>query len=252
MTAGAAVRVLVVEHENVAPAAWVGRWLVDAGAELDVRRPYLGQALPADLADHDALLVLGGEMGATDDHVPWIVPTKELIARAAVEGVPTLGICLGHQLCTVALGGAVARNPQGQQMGVVDVGWAEGASADPLLGAVVDAALAVHWNSDVVTEVPEGARVLARAPGGEVQAVRLAPSVWGVQLHPEVDEQIVASWAPVSREVHGDGPVDEALARVAAARDELHASWRPLAGALVALAAARGHTEPQMETVRDA
>lgn len=239
MSTGAAVRVLVVEHEDDAPAAWVGRWLVDAGAELDVRRPYLGQALPVDLADHDALLVLGGEMGATDDHVPWIVPTKELIARAAADGVPTLGICLGHQLCTVALGGAVVRNPRGQQMGVLDVGWAEDASADPLLGAVADAALAVHWNSDVVTEVPEGARVLARAPGGEVQAVRLAPSVWGVQPHPEVDEEVVASWAPFSRAVHGDGPVDEALAGIAAARDELHASWRPLAAALVRLAGDR-------------
>ena len=50
MSAGVAVRVLVVEHEDDAPAAWVGRWLVDAGAELDVRRPYLGQALPVDLA----------------------------------------------------------------------------------------------------------------------------------------------------------------------------------------------------------
>ncbi len=234
-----AVRVLVVEHEDDAPAAWVGRWLVDAGAELDVRRPYLGQELPAVLADHDALLVLGGEMGATDDHVPWIVPTKELIARAASDGVPTLGICLGHQLCAVALGGAITRNPRGQQMGVLDVGWTEDASADPLLGVVVDAALAVHWNSDVVTDLPDGARVLARAPGGEVQAARLADSVWGVQLHPEVDEEIVASWAHFSREVHGDTPVDEALARVAEARDELHASWRPLGEALVRLAADR-------------
>ncbi len=233
------VRVLVVEHEDDAPAAWFGRWLGEAGAELDVRRPYLGEALPADLADHDALLVLGGEMGANDDHVPWIAPTRELVVAAAAEHVPTLGICLGHQLCAVALGGAVARNPQGQQMGVLGVGWTDDAPADALLGAVVGAALAVHWNSDVVTALPEGARVLARAPGGEVQVARLAGSVWGVQLHPEVDEQIVTSWAHDSREVHGDGPVDDALARVGAAREELHAAWRPLAGALVALAAAR-------------
>ncbi len=239
MSAAPAVRVLVVEHEADAPAAWFGRWLVDAGAVLDVCRPYLGQDLPTDLADHDALVVLGGEMGATDDHVPWIAPTRALVLRAAQDGVPTLGICLGHQLCAVALGGEVARNPRGQQMGLLDVGWVDDAAADPLFGVVGAAAHAVHWNDDVVTDLPEGARVLARAPGGEVQAARLAGSVWGVQLHPEVDEGIVASWAHGAREVHGDVAVDEALARVAAARDELHSSWRPLAEALVRLAGDR-------------
>ena len=59
---GDVVRVLVIEHEDDAPAAWFGRWLSEAGAELDVRRPYLGQDLPTDLGDHDALLVLGGDM----------------------------------------------------------------------------------------------------------------------------------------------------------------------------------------------
>jgi len=235
----AAPRILVVEHEDDAPAAWFGQWLRDAGAELDVRRPYRSEALPADPADHDALLVLGGEMGATDDHVPWIAPTRALVAAAARDGVPTLGICLGLQLCAVALGGAVARNPLGQQMGVLDVGWAAGAADDPLMGGVVGAARAVHWNNDVVTALPDGARVLARAPGGEVQAARLAETVWGVQLHPEVDEHVVAAWAPGAREVHGDAAVDDALARVAAARDELHASWRPLAEALVGLAGAQ-------------
>lgn len=236
MTPAGTPRVLVVEHQAEAPAGWLGRWLVEAGAELDVRRPYLGEQLPEDVPDHDALLVLGGEMGATDDHVPWIAPTRALIASAARDGVPTLGICLGLQLCAVALGGATARNPRGQAMGVLDVGWAEAASADPLLGTVVDAAHAVHWNSDVVTVLPDGARVLARSPGGDVQAARLADTVWGVQLHPEVDEGIVASWAHDARALHGDTAVDEALARVAAARDELHASWRPLAAALVDLA----------------
>ena len=237
---GRVPRVLVVEHEEDAPAAWFGQWLSEAGAELDVRRPYLGQELPADLADHDALLVLGGEMGANDDHVPWIAPTRALAARASQDGVPTLGICLGHQLCAVALGGAAARNPHGQQLGVLGVGWTDDASADPLLGAVVHAAHAVHWNNDIVTDLPEGAQVLARAPGGEVQAARLAEKVWGVQMHPEVDEAIVASWSHGAREAHGDGRVDDALARVAAAREELHSSWRPLAQALVRLAGAGG------------
>ena len=233
-----APRVLVVQHEDDAPAAWFGTWLLEAGATLDVRHPYLGEDLPEDLAEHDALVVLGGEMGATSDEVAWIPTTRALVATAAAAGVPTLGICLGHQLCAVALGGTVTRNPRGQQLGVTAVSWADDAAEDPLLGAVVAAEVAVHWNTDVVDTLPGGTRVLARAPGGEVQAARFAASVWGVQLHPEVDEHVVADWAPGARAAHGDAVVDAALARIAEQRGSLHAQWRPLAAALVATATA--------------
>ncbi len=233
-----APRVLVVEHEDDAPAAWFGAWLVEAGAELDVRRPYRGDALPDDLGQHGALLVLGGEMGATDDEHWWIPRTRELVRTAAAARTPTLGICLGHQLCTVALGGTIRRNPAGQQLGVLEVGWAPDAAADPLLGVAVGARIAVHWNDDVVDELPPDAVRLATAPGGEVQAARLAETVWGVQLHPEVDAKVVTGWAPGSRAVHGDAAVDAALARIGADEPELHASWRPVAAVLVELARA--------------
>ena len=44
-----AARVLVVQHEADGPPGHVGRWLVEAGCLLDVRRPYTGEALPDDL-----------------------------------------------------------------------------------------------------------------------------------------------------------------------------------------------------------
>ena len=120
------VRVLVVQHQDDCPPALVGDWLVEAGCVLDVRRPYAGDELPDDLADHDAFLVLGGSMGAADDaDHHWLAATKALIREAAEGGTPTLGICLGHQLAAVALGGEVTRNPQGQQLGLLPMGWTE-------------------------------------------------------------------------------------------------------------------------------
>ena len=122
------VRVLVVQHQDDCPPALVGDWLVEAGCVLDVRRPYAGDELPDDLADHDAFLVLGGSMGADDDaDHHWLAATKALIREAAERGTPTLGICLGHQLAAVALGGEVTRNPQGQQLGLLPMGWTEAA-----------------------------------------------------------------------------------------------------------------------------
>jgi GMP synthase (glutamine-hydrolysing) len=44
-------RVLVVHHQDDCPAALVSEWLVEAGCRLDVRRPYSGRELLADLSD---------------------------------------------------------------------------------------------------------------------------------------------------------------------------------------------------------
>ncbi len=229
--------ILVVQHQDDCPPALVGGWLVEAGCELDVRRPYAGDDLPADLSEHAAMLVLGGSMGAHDDDThAWLGPTKELVRDAADRGTPTLGICLGHQLAAVALGGAVERNPRGQMLGLVAMGWTEQAGDDELMGAATGAAQGVFWNDDVLAEAPEGTVVLARTPAGEIQAARYAPRVWGLQLHPEVDEPILRSWAEEDPERYAEGVVEDVLARISAARSDLDAGWRPLVDQWASLA----------------
>jgi GMP synthase (glutamine-hydrolysing) len=225
-----------VQHEDDDPIHQMGDWMGDVG--LVVRRAYLGEELPNSLESYDALVVMGGSMGANDDATSaWLTPTKELIRRAAAEEWPTLGICLGHQLAAVALGGEVRPNPRGKQFGLLDVGWESGAHLDPLFSTVATSRRALHWNDDIVTVLPEGAQVMARATTGEVQAARHAATVWGVQWHPEVDEPLVRRWA-------ADGGVDPDLAEqelggLADAADELERSWRPLAVRFAELAAAR-------------
>lgn len=228
-------RLLVVQHEDPCPPAMLGGWLEEAGCALDVRRPYAGDPLPEVLrpgpGGHDAVLVLGGAMNAEQDHLfDWLGPTKGLLRAAVERDVPVLGVCLGHQLLAVALGGRVERNPQGRQEGLVPVGWEPSAAQDPLLGPLAvggSARRAVHWNDDVVVGLPPGAVRLATAPGGEVQAVRYAPRAWGVQWHPEADAGVLAGWPGTAA----------AVPAVRAAHEELVAAWRPLAASLAALAA---------------
>lgn len=228
--------VLVVQHDEECPPAWFGDWLRDAGCTLDVRRPHAGEDLPDDLHGHAGLLVLGGPMGAYDDAAcPWLPVVKDLVRSAANTSVPTLGICLGHQLATVALGGTVAVNPRGQQLGLTPLGWLPAAREDRLFAAAGLPLRGVQWNDDVVTALPPGGEVLAHTPADEIQAARLAPTVWGVQLHPEADDRVVAPWAEQDRRRHPEGMVDAALARIAEARDELYAAWRPLADSYAAL-----------------
>ena len=230
--------VLVVEHETLCPLGWLERWWREAGVELEVRRPYRGDPLPADLSGRAGMVVLGGSMGANDDdQVPWLAPVKQLVRAAVADQVPTLGVCLGHQLVAVALGGEVHRNPDGQQVGVLDVGWAPEAADDPLLGGVPRPTRAVQWNDDIVGRLPEGAVLLASAPTGEIQADRFAPSVWGVQWHPEAGEAIVRSWTEADRDdvVARGIDVETPLRAIAAAEQEMQRTWGALGPAFAAL-----------------
>lgn len=231
--------VLVVQHEDGAPAGWFGEELERLGCRLDVRRPYAGDVLPS-AGDVDGVLVLGGAMDSWDDDgAPWLPSVRALVREAAAAGTPTLGICLGHQLAVLALDGEVARNPGGATVGLRPVGWLEAAAEDPLTCGAVGAATVAHWNSDVATRLPAGAEVLARTADGAVQAVRLARTVWGVQCHPEVDAAIIRTWIDEELPRVPDEPGRTAMeafgSEMERRQDELREQWEPLASSYARL-----------------
>lgn len=226
--------VLVIQHEDNCPTGWFGDWLTAAGLELDVLEAHGGRAIPAALGDHAGLLVLGGEMGANDDpSVRWLAPTRALIATTAAGGSPFLGICLGHQLAAVALGGTVDRNPHGPGTGLTPYAPLSAATTDPLFASVAPGLPAVQWNNDVVTTLPPGATRLASSPDGTVQVARFGPLAWGVQFHPEATPAIFRSWTtdkPSAHEARADGlDVFAAADAIEAHAGALRRAWEPLA-----------------------
>ena len=218
-------RVLVIQHEDDCPVGMIGPWLEQVGVAVDVLRAHDGTPVPAALAEHDGLVVLGGEMGAQDDtEHRWLRPTRSLIAATVASGLPFLGVCLGHQLGAVALGGAVRRNPQGPLHRLTPLALTAPGRADPLTAHAPPGSTVLHWNNDVVTELPPGATLLAEAPDGSVQAARFGPRAWGVQFHPEVDPDIVAGWSPGADRAAELAQIEEFRRREA----ELHRDWAAL------------------------
>lgn len=223
-------RLLVVQHEPDAPVAWLGEWWAGLGLDLDVVRGDLGERVEGRLADgaYDGLVVLGGAMGACDDALaPWLAATRELLSEAVARGLPTLGVCLGHQLSAVALGGRVERNPSGRTVGVVPVALTAEGRDDELL-AGLDGHGAVHYNDDVVVEAPEGAVLLATLPDGRPQALRFGPRAWGVQFHPETSPEVFGAWLRWDSPDGLTAEQEQLLAEVATAREALR-GWRVLA-----------------------
>jgi GMP synthase-like glutamine amidotransferase len=183
-------RVLIVQHTAHEGLGHLLEWLPAAGVDVHPIHPYLGHRVPPSV-EGDALIVLGGPMGANDDDVaPWLPATRALLTTAIDDGVPTLGICLGAQLLAVAAGGQVVRGEAGPELGLGEVDVPVG---DELLTA--GTMPVVQWHYDTVTVLPDGAQLLASSALYPVQAFRVGEVAWGLQFHVEATPDMVRDWA---------------------------------------------------------
>ena len=187
--------VLVVQHEDRCPLDRMQGWLAAVDVEPVWCRPYLGDAVPATVAQ-DALVVLGGHMGANDDaDCPWLPRVRTLLANSVGDATPTLGICLGAQLLAVAAGGRVEVGAAGLEGGVLDVRLRPEAADDPLLAGLPDPLPAPSMHADAVVELPPDAVWLGATTAYPHQVFRVGGAAWGVQFHPEVSLPTYRAWA---------------------------------------------------------
>lgn len=229
--------ILVIQPDAEDPIGPLGHWLTSAGAELDVRRAWIDSELPAELDGFDALIVLGGGMGATDDDAhPWLARLRQLLRDATTRELPTLGICLGGQLLAVAHGGRVERSPLGPEYGAQLIAKRASASTDPLFGALPITPDVIQWHTDAITALPPGAHQLASSPGCEQQAFRLGRVAWGLQFHIETTPEIVRTWADQDAVELAGYDVERILDRAAAAHADIAEVWQPFAAAFVEVA----------------
>ncbi len=187
------MRVLVVQNYESTGLGQVCAALNEAGAVRDYRRPYLGEELPADCNEHDAIVVLGGGQSAVDDDIhPYLPHLAKLMRCFAENEKAALGICLGSQILARAFG---AQNLIGaaSEFGWQEVKLTEHAAADPVLSPLPAAFPIFQWHNDTFT-LPDGAVRLAANDAAENQAFRVGRAAYGIQFHFEADRPLVAKW----------------------------------------------------------
>ncbi|WP_354699329.1 hypothetical protein DSM112329_05042 [Paraconexibacter sp. AEG42_29] len=174
---------LVLQHQDDAPAGLLGG-LLAARFGAGVRTVRVdAEPLPSGDDRPRAVVVLGADASAVDGgSAAWVGTEIAWIRRAAVIGVPVLGVCFGMQVLSAALGGRVHRMPAPQ------VGWIRTPSIDI---QALPSGPWLSWHEDAVLP-PPNARVLARDEFC-VQAFAAGPHL-GVQFHPEVTPAIVDDW----------------------------------------------------------
>jgi GMP synthase-like glutamine amidotransferase len=149
-----------------------------------------GEPVPTELPEFSGLVFMGGPM-SVNDALPWIPPELDLIRRAVAADVPVLGHCLGGQLMSKALGGAVDRNP------VKEIGWGEvrvldNATARDWVGPELNSFVSFHWHGESFT-IPEGATRIMESAWCPNQAFVLGRHL-AMQCHVEMTEELVRSW----------------------------------------------------------
>ncbi|WP_424941897.1 type 1 glutamine amidotransferase [Aliiroseovarius crassostreae] len=134
---------------------------------------------PPGLDAADGWLITGSKHGAYEDH-DWIPPLEDLIRKIKAAGQPLVGVCFGHQIIAQALGGKVEKFSGGWSVGRTEYDFG-------------DETLALNaWHQDQVTELPEGARVIASTDFCANAALVYGDQILTIQPHPEFTSDLVS------------------------------------------------------------
>ncbi len=187
------MRVAIIENTAVTHHGQVGVALHEAGARIDLWKPWRDQALP-DLGAYDALVAFGGEQNALADAThPYLPGLARLMKQSADMGIATLGICLGSQVFARGLGADNHIGTAGEY-GWCDVTLTDQGRNDPVLGRLPARFPIMQWHSDTFT-LPPGAVHLATSPTAQVQAFRIGRAGYATQFHFEANRAVAADWA---------------------------------------------------------
>lgn len=150
-----------------------------------------GQAVPASADGFSGLCFMGGPM-SVNDPLPWIDPVCSLIRNAVAKDIPVIGHCLGGQLMSKALGGAVTRNP------VKEIGWSQAGGEDNAvarhwLGSYAGQIGTIfQWHGETFSIPPGATRLLANMHCAN-QMFALGPHL-AMQCHVEMTPEMIATW----------------------------------------------------------
>ncbi len=170
---------------------WIAAGLELSLSDVLVVPVFEGAPLPP-VRDVPAVVITGSPAMVTARQ-DWSVASAAWLRDAWLLDRPILGICYGHQLLADALGGQVARNPAGREIGTVTVDKTPEGRCDPLLSFPEDRFLAQESHSEAVVRLPPDAIALASSTLCGHQAFR-SRRAWGVQFHPEFDADVMRGY----------------------------------------------------------
>lgn len=141
----------------------------------------------------DLLVVLGGPIGVGDAaDYPFLADELAILEARLGAGRPTLGICLGAQLMTRALGARVYPGPE-KEIGWAPVTLTEAGRTSDFAALSDDGGMVLHWHGDTF-DLPAGASLLASTEICPNQAYSWGDAALALQFHAEVGAAGIERW----------------------------------------------------------
>ncbi len=176
-------RIHYFQHVSFEGLGSIEEWISVKGHSLTSTRFFENITFP-EFSDFDWLIIMGGPMSVNDEEkYPWLADEKQFIRQAVTAGKKVIGICLGSQLISVALGARVYHNKE-KEIGWFDIELSHDARSDYLFSGMGSRLKTFHWHGDTF-DLPEKAIHIASSGGTRNQAYIYNGRVLAMQFHLE-------------------------------------------------------------------
>lgn len=139
-------------------------------------------------------VIITGSHSMVTQELPWSLKLELFINKVILAKIPFLGICYGHQLLAKSLGAKVDYHPKGMELGTVNLSVSNEAISDKIFKNL-PLSFNVHVvHSQSALTLPKNAVLLASNEHEQNHAFRVGENAWGVQFHPEYDENVMKGY----------------------------------------------------------
>lgn len=183
----------IIIHEAFEGPGAIQYWIDKHHYTCSSTHLYAGDKLPKNSADFDMLIIMGGPQSPdmSKDECPYFDSEAEqfLIKDAVASDKIVLGICLGAQMISNALGGITVASPE-KEIGLFPVTLTKLGRDDKLFANFPMTFDCGHWHGDM-PGLTEEATIIAQSEGCPRQIIRFAPKVYAFQCHFEFTSEAI-------------------------------------------------------------
>ena len=184
---------LVLQHINIEHPGIFLKFMKEDNIQIDTVELDENEKIP-NLNKYDAMIVMGGPMDTWQEKTyPWLKTEKENIYNfVSIKKKPYLGLCLGAQLLSEAIGGKV-RKMKIPEIGVLNVSVN---NSNSIFNGMDKNFKVLQWHSYEVYDLPSNTEILASSAACNIQAFS-SEKAFGLQFHVEQTNKTVPEWACV-------------------------------------------------------